>query len=124
MLQPGIVEAADRALVALKKMRAGMRADQVIQNKRKIKSEVSTLFAHKKKPKLCKPVAWKHKFYCLAYVGQDRVPTSDTDKDELFQAGLGRRILSLTHWILLRKSSKSTSLPGFHNCEKVVGFDS
>ena len=76
-------------------MRAGMRADRVIQNKRKIKSEVSTLFTHKKKLKLCKPVAWKHKFYCLAYIGQDHVPATDTDKDELFQ-DWGRRILSLT----------------------------
>ena len=91
MLQPGIVEAADRALVALKKMRAGMRADRVIQNKRKIKGEVSTLFTHKKKLKLCKSVPWKHKFYCPAYVRQDRVPTTDTDKDELFQAGLGEK---------------------------------
>ena len=84
----GIVEAAGRALVALKKIRTGMKGDQVI-HKRKIRSEMSTLFPSKKRLRLSKPVVWKHKFYCLAYMGQGRIPTTDAHKEELFQAGLG-----------------------------------
>ena len=122
MLQLGIVEAADRALVALKKMRAGMRADQVIQNKRKIKSEVSTLFAHKKKLKLCKPVAWKHKFYCLAYVGQDRVPTTDTDKDELFQAGLGEKDIEFDSLDITQEEFKEHIFASFPQLREGGGF--
>jgi len=34
---------------------------------------------------------WRHKFVCLAYVGQQKAPTTDAEKDELFQAGLGER---------------------------------
>ena len=34
---------------------------------------------------------WKHKFYCLAYVGQSHVPTTEAEKDELFEAGLGEK---------------------------------
>ena len=35
--------------------------------------------------------AWRHKFVCLAYVGQDKMPMSDYDKEELYQAGLGEK---------------------------------
>ena len=35
--------------------------------------------------------AWKHKFFCLAYVGQARIPTSESEKDDLFDAGLGEK---------------------------------
>ena len=86
----GIVEAAGRAFVALKKFRAGVKGDREVQ-KRKLKGEMSTLFPHKKKLKLRKSTVWKHNFFCLGYVGQDRVPTTDADKEELFQAGLGER---------------------------------
>lgn len=34
---------------------------------------------------------WKHKFVCLAYHDQVRIPTNDVDKDELLQAGLGEK---------------------------------
>ena len=30
-------------------------------------------------------------YVCLAYRDQDRSPTTDADKDELFQAGLGEK---------------------------------
>ena len=35
--------------------------------------------------------AWKHNFFCLAYVGQARIPTSESEKDDLFDAGLGEK---------------------------------
>ena len=58
-----VMEAADKALDALRRMRAGMTADRRVE-KRKI--EVSMLF--NKKPKVEKKrVVWRHKFVCLAH---------------------------------------------------------
>ena len=87
----GLAEAADNALKALKGMRAGIKADGVIRNRKRIKSEMSSLFNHQKKQKLGKFAAWRHKFVCLAFFGQDRTPTTDAHREELYQAGLGEK---------------------------------
>lgn len=42
-------------------------------------------------PSKKKKCAWKHKFMCLAYRGQSRVPASEIDRNELFEAGLGEK---------------------------------
>ena len=34
---------------------------------------------------------WKHKFICLAYHDQTRIPTTDVEKDDLLRAGLGEK---------------------------------
>ena len=39
-------------------------------------------------PKKC---SWKHKFVSLAYHDQNRIPATDTEKDNLLQAGLGEK---------------------------------
>ena len=36
---------------------------------------------------------WKHRFVCLAYRDQVKIPTTDTDKDELLKAGLGEKVV-------------------------------
>ena len=66
-----------------------MRADA--SSKKRTKDEVSSLFRPKKVLKLDKKPAWKHKFVCLAYKDQSRVPTSDIDKEELYLADLGEK---------------------------------
>ena len=58
-------------------------------SKKRTKDEVSSLFRPKKVLKLDKKPAWKHKFVCLVYKDQSRVPTSDIDKEELYLADLG-----------------------------------
>lgn len=45
------------------------------------------LFSGNKKKK----GTWKHKYFCLAYVGRSRLPTSEAEKDDLFEAGLGEK---------------------------------
>ena len=40
---------------------------------------------------LRKKCAWKHRFVCLANYDQPKIPTTDTEKDELFKAGLGEK---------------------------------
>ena len=72
-----IMEAADKSLDALRRMRAGMTADRRVEKRKRIKNEVSMLF--NKKPKVEKKcVVWD----------QDRIPTTDAEKEELYQAGL------------------------------------
>ena len=84
------MEAADKALDALRRMRAGMTADRRVE-KRGLKYEVSMLF--NKKPKVEKKhVVWRHKFVCLAHKDQDHIPTMDAEKVELYQAGLWEEI--------------------------------
>ena len=84
----GIVDIADNALESLRGMRAGMKADKVVDRK-KIRKEMSNLYRAKRQ-KIEKQVAWHHKFVCLAYRNQERIPTVDAEKEELYQAGLFR----------------------------------
>ena len=54
--------------------------------KRRFKEEMCRLFNRKKYR-----AAWKHKFVCLAYRDQIKIPTTDFEKDELYQARLGEK---------------------------------
>ena len=64
-----------------------MTADRRVEKSKRIKNEVSMLF--NKKPKVEKKrVIWHHKFVCLAHRDQDHIPTTDAEKEELYQAGL------------------------------------
>ena len=84
------MNAADRALNALRGMRRGVREDS--GRKKRIKSEMSSVFSSSsKKAKKC---AWKHRFVCLAWRDQQRIPTTDTEKDDLLEAGLGEKVVS------------------------------
>ena len=67
-----VLRAADKALHALKGMKRGMSGDK----HKALKRWSST----SKKRSKC---AWKHRFVCLGYYGQPKIPTTDTDKDEL-----------------------------------------
>lgn len=85
---------ADEALDALKRMRAGMVADRAVDRK-SARKEVCNLFQSKKKKmgttkSVSKPV-WRHKFVCLAYKDQSKIPACDAEKEELYQAGLGEK---------------------------------
>ena len=56
----------------------------------RIKNGIRSCFASTKKPKKC---AWKHRFVCLAMYGQQKIPTTDSEKDELYKAGLGEKVV-------------------------------
>ena len=92
---PGVLLAANKALDALKRMRPGMTADKKVEKRKRIKTKMSTLF--RKKQKVEKRVAWCHKFVCLAFREQNRQPTTDADKEELYQAGLGVKELGFSY---------------------------
>ena len=92
------MKAADNALSALNRIRAGIKADKRVADRQKrAKAEMSSLFRGPPRKKMkvdSKKVAWRHKFVCLAYRDQERIPTTDYDKEELFQAGLGEKEIS------------------------------
>ena len=86
----GILNATDRALNALRGMRKGMREDT--GRRKRIKSEISSVFSPTlKRAKKC---AWKHRFVCLALRDQHKIPTTDVEKDDLLEAGLGEKMVS------------------------------
>ena len=63
-----------------------------------VRNEMSAAFTRKrgsggvKKPsKGLSRAVWKHRFVCLAHFGQTKVPTTEHEKSELFEAGLGEK---------------------------------
>ena len=64
-----------------------------------MRSDLASAFGRKRgagsKPaitsKKAKRAAWKHEFVCLAYCQQKKVPTTECERDELFEAGLGKK---------------------------------
>ena len=85
----GLLKAADRALNALKGMKKGLKGDG--GRKKRMKSEMSNVFSSScKKPKKC---AWKHRFVCLAMQDQQKILTTDIEKDDLLEAGLGEKVI-------------------------------
>ena len=81
-----VIAAADKVLLALR----NKPAKPATNKKRKAKEEVASLF-RKKAHVVAKKCVWKHKFVCLAYHDQRKIPTTDVEKDDLLQAGLGEK---------------------------------
>ena len=84
----GIPHAANKVLGALNRMRAGTTAEKrrMLSPKGQVKRSLTTLF--KKDGKRSKhQIAWKHTFVCLAYRDQNRIPTTELEKDGLYEAG-------------------------------------
>ena len=88
----GVRERAARALQALRTPLSPGPA------KKSADKEMESLFSFSKKRRLGKtPISskqqcvWKHRFVCLAYSDQTRMPTTDAEKDELLEAGLGEK---------------------------------
>ena len=85
-----VLAAADRCLEKFSKYKSSKNESKNKNIKRKAKEELLNLYGKKRKHAGDKS-GWKHKFVCLAYHDQIRIPTSGCDKDELLQAGLGER---------------------------------
>lgn len=116
----GVLQATDKALDALRRMRAGIRADAT--GKKRTKHEVSALFRPKKALKLDKKPAWKHKFVCLAYKDQLRIPTSDVDKEELYLADLGEKEIEFRSIDSNADKFKDTLLNAFPRLQQGGGY--
>ena len=85
------MERCDRALAALRQHQPSTRVssirNELLSNMRGSGRKRNTHQPSAKKRKC----VWKHKFMCLAYCGQSRLPTSETDRNDLFEAGLGEK---------------------------------
>ena len=68
-----------------------------------------------------KPI-WCHKFVCLAYVGQDKMPMSDYDKEELYQAGLGEKEISFKSLNLSQQQFRDLLMNEFPRLRDGGGF--
>ena len=88
-----IVQAANKAMSALNTIRAGKIAEdrRTAVPKSRVKRALSSLFKSNRGKKVKRQTGWKHTFICLAYRDQGRIPTTDIDKDELYEAGLGMK---------------------------------
>lgn len=89
-----LFERADQVLDRLRRVRAGIRAEEARTNggRKRIADEMSTLF-HRKKSKTTstKRNTWTHRFVCLSCCDQTAIPTTAAEKDSLISAGLGEK---------------------------------
>lgn len=79
-----VLEAANQAINLLKETRCHKGKGR----KRTLKTEMASLFNKKQKA-----MEWKHRFVCLANHEQQRIPTTDSEKDMLYKAGLGEKMV-------------------------------
>ena len=106
---------------ALKRMREGKRSINVPDRKR-VKQEMSQLYKSKSKRLKGKGTCWKHKFVCLSYTDQEKIPTTDFDKEELFQAGLGEKQINFDDIDINQEDFKDVILDTFPRIEGGGGF--
>ena len=89
-----VLSAANQCLLSVGQLKPRESNKAPVGRKRRIKEEVSSLFGKRKKT-VAKCV-WKHKFICLAKCNQQRIPTTDAEKDKLLMAGLGEKEIEFT----------------------------
>ena len=106
-----------------------MIAERRRDQKQTIRKEVSSHFLGKRTSrhplslgKRPKRPAWKHRFVCLGYYGQDQVPTTDADKDELFEAGLGEKEVEFERLDLDVTQFHDVIYKAFPNLQEGGGF--
>ena len=100
-------------------MREGKSSTNV-PNRKRVKQEMCQLY-RAKCPK-GKSIFWRHKFVCLAYTDQERIPTSDFDKEELFQAGLGKKEICFNDIEISQEEFKDVILLAFTRLKRGGGF--
>ncbi len=108
----------DKALVAMKGMRRGIVGSG---KKRSLKDELLNTFSASKK---LKKYVWKHRFVCLAYFEQQRIPTTDGEKDELIKAGLGEKCVEFSSLNLNGQEINNVLISAFPRLKDGGFFDS
>lgn len=117
-----VVKSADKALNALKRMRAGMKADNALSRKQ-ARDEVSRAFNKKARiDKMENKPAWRHKFVCLGFFGQDKMPLTDYQKEELYQAGLGEKEIVFESLNLSQQQFRDRLMKEFPRLKTGGGF--
>ena len=111
-----VLAATDKCLLALKRIKT-----EGAQRKRKAKEEVSSLFK-KKSNKGGGKCIWKHRFVCLAYCDQCKIPTTDVEKDDLLQAGLGEKEVEFASLDLDADEFRKVLYRSYPQLENAGGF--
>jgi hypothetical protein len=72
--------------------------------------------------KLDKKPAWKHKFFCLVYKDQTRIPTTDFNKEELYLAELGEKEIEFPNLDAGAEEFKEILLTSFPRLRQGGGY--
>lgn len=67
-------------------------------------------------------IVWKHKFFCLAYVGQSQLPITEKDKNELFEAGLGEKEIEFEQLDVSPEQFRKIIVDSFPQLEDAGGY--
>ena len=118
----------DAVLDSLRRSRAGIIAEK----RTAIRKEMSTKLGKLgKRPALKKggalvtkkpKPAWKHRFVCLAYFGQKKIPTHGWEKDELHEAGLGEKVIHFDRLDIQASEFRDILLREFPKLEQGGGY--
>lgn len=109
--------ATSKCLLALKRIKT-----EGTQRKRKAK-EVSSLFKKKSnKGGGSGKCVWKHRFVCLAYCDQYKIPTTDVEKEDLLQAGLGEKEVEFVSLDLDADEFRKVLYRAYPQLENAGGF--
>ena len=118
LLSTGLRRVADEAMQALRGMRDSVSA-QTKRDKKRPKGKLDTLFHQCKKKKTN---SWKHRFICLALYGQEKIPTTDEEKDDLYKAGLGEKVIEFPDLDVGREEFRSILFQEFPKLEDGGGL--
>ena len=115
------MERCDRALAALRQRRPHTQVSSV-------RNELLTTMRGYSRgrnavpPAKRKKCAWKHKFMCLAYCGQSKLPSSEADRDELFEAGLGEKTIEFENINCSPNEFRETIFSAFPQLRESGGY--
>ena len=65
---------------------------------------------------------WKHKFFCLAYVGQTRRPTNEAEREDLFLTGMAEKVVEFDDVDISTKEFKEIVFSAFPKLRDAGGF--
>ena len=117
------MEAADNVLAALNRIRSGTKVGgKNIERKKRAREETLALFKGRGQKRQKSEKAWRHRFVCLGYRDQDRIPTTDYEKDLLYQDGLGEKEVAFPSLEMDSASFKELILTTFPKLSDGGGF--
>ena len=109
-----MLDAANETITLLKDARSNKGKGR--NTKRGIRNEMASLFNKKAK------IEWKHRFVCLSNPEQQRIPTTDNEKDILFKAGLGEKLVEFNNMDATAEEIRDVLYMAFPKLQNAGGF--
>ena len=108
----GLSRAASDVKEAIDRFNSGLKGVGPMKRKAAARAEAASLLLRKKSKQQPLPrPQWTHKFVCLAQSNKYFIPSLDYDKDKLFMADLGEKVIGFTKldmWCVIRQLSQAT----------------